>query len=55
MDTAASLLTTQQVSAQDLAANVQHILEDLSKNRFENSSPARLIAVTKTVETLEYP
>lgn len=49
MDTAASLLTTQQVSAQDLAANVQRILEDLSKNRFENSSPARLIAVTKTV------
>ncbi len=49
MDTAASLLTTQQVSAQDLAGNVQRILDDLSKNCFENSAPARLIAVTKTV------
>ncbi len=49
MNPAAELLTTQQVSAQTLHGNVQRVLEELSKNRFENSPPARLIAVTKTV------
>lgn len=49
MNPAAPLLTGQQVSADALQANVQRILEDLNKNRFENSPPARLIAVTKTV------
>lgn len=37
------------VSSEVLQANVQRILENLNKNRFENSPPARLIAVTKTV------
>lgn len=37
------------VSPDVLQANVQRILENLNKNRFENSLPARLIAVTKTV------
>lgn len=50
MNPAGLLLSGQQVSAQLLAENVQRILEDLNKNRFENSPPARLIAVTKTVE-----
>lgn len=50
MNPAGMLLSGQQVSAQLLAENVQRILEDLNKNRFENSPPARLIAVTKTVE-----
>ena len=49
MNPAAPLLSTQQVSAETLQTNVQRILEDLNKNRFENSPPARLIAVTKTV------
>lgn len=50
MNPAGMLLSGQQVSAQLLAENVQRILEDLNKNRYENSPPARLIAVTKTVE-----
>lgn len=50
MQPSASLLTTQQVSPEALAANVQQVLDNLSKNRFENSPPARLVAVTKTVE-----
>lgn len=49
MNPTAELLTTQQVSADMLQENVQRVLEELSKNRFENSPPARLIAVTKTV------
>ena len=49
MNPAAPLLTGQQVSADTLGANVQRILDDLNKNRYENSPPARLIAVTKTV------
>ncbi|MBR4069321.1 MAG: YggS family pyridoxal phosphate-dependent enzyme [Clostridia bacterium] len=49
MNPAVPLLTTQQVSAECLAGNVRHILDNLAKNRFENSPPARLIAVTKTV------
>lgn len=32
-----------------LARNVSKVLENLNKNRFQNSPPARLVAVTKTV------
>ena len=49
MNPAAELLSAQQVSSETLKANVQRILENLNKNRYENSPPARLIAVTKTV------
>ena len=49
MNPAVPLLTGQQISANTLEANVQRILDDLNKNRYENSPPARLIAVTKTV------
>jgi len=49
MNQAVPLLTTEQVSAACLAGNVQQILDNLAKNRYENSPPARLIAVTKTV------
>lgn len=49
MNQAVPLLTTQQVSPECLAGNVQQVLDNLAKNRFENSPPARLIAVTKTV------
>jgi pyridoxal phosphate enzyme (YggS family) len=49
MDNAPALLTAQQVSADALRSNVQRVLDELAKNRFENSQPARLIAVTKTV------
>lgn len=49
MNQAVPLLTTEQVSAECLAGNVQQVLDNLAKNRFENSPPARLIAVTKTV------
>ncbi|MBO5500673.1 MAG: YggS family pyridoxal phosphate-dependent enzyme, partial [Clostridia bacterium] len=49
MNPAAPLLSGQQVSAEALQANVERVLEELNKNRFENSPPARLIAVTKTV------
>ena len=37
------------VPSEVLTRNVQLVLENLNKNRFENSPPARLIAVTKTV------
>lgn len=49
MNQAVPLLSTEQVSAECLAGNVQQVLDNLAKNRFENSPPARLIAVTKTV------
>lgn len=49
MNTPAPLLTGEQVSAECLQGNVQRILDDLAKNRYKNSQPARLIAVTKTV------
>ncbi len=49
METAPQLLSGLQVSADTLAANVQRILDELNKNRYENSQPARLVAVTKTV------
>ena len=32
-----------------LRRNVSKVLEELDKNRFQNSPPARLVAVTKTV------
>ena len=37
------------VPSEVLTRNVQLALDNLNKNRFENSPPARLIAVTKTV------
>lgn len=37
------------VPSEVLTRNVQLVLDNLNKNRFENSPPARLIAVTKTV------
>ena len=37
------------VPSEVLTRTVQLVLENLNKNRFENSPPARLIAVTKTV------
>ena len=37
------------VPSEVLTRNVRLVLENLNKNRFENSPPARLIAVTKTV------
>jgi len=43
------LLTLEHVSPETLRHNVSHVLECLSKNCYENSPPARLIAVTKTV------
>ncbi len=49
MNTPLPLLTAKEVSAEILRSNVQRILDDLTKNRYENSQPARLIAVTKTV------
>ena len=32
-----------------LRRNVSRVLDELDKNRFQNSPPARLVAVTKTV------
>ena len=37
------------LEAEVLRRNVSRVLEDLDKNRFQNSPPARLVAVTKTV------
>lgn len=39
----------EEVDAQVLRRNVSKVLEELDKNRFQNSPPARLVAVTKTV------
>lgn len=49
MEQAPGLLTAQQVSGECLRSNVQRVLDDLAKNCYENSPPAKLIAVTKTV------
>lgn len=37
------------ITLQKLELNVKNVLEELHKNVYQNSSPARLIAVTKTV------
>ena len=39
----------EELDAQVLRRNVSKVLEELDKNRFQNSPPARLVAVTKTV------
>ena len=42
-------LIEDEIDTKTLQNNVQNILEVLNKNRYQNSPPARLIAVTKTV------
>ncbi len=37
------------ISEETLLRNVSNVLENLAKNRYQNSPPAKLIAVTKTV------
>lgn len=39
----------EELDAQVLRRNVSKVLEELDKNRFQNSPPAHLVAVTKTV------
>ena len=39
----------EELDAPVLRRNVSKVLEELDKNRFQNSPPARLVAVTKTV------
>ena len=38
-----------EISPETLARNVSDVLDTLNKNKYQNSPPARLIAVTKTV------
>ncbi len=42
-------LLQNEIDTELLRRNVSHVLDELTKNCYENSAPARLIAVTKTV------
>ena len=44
------------VDAQTVARNVAHVLDEISKNCYENLAPAKLVAVVKTVtpETIQH-
>ncbi len=48
-DASHGLVDLSSITLQKLEINVNKVLEDLHKNVYQNSSPAKLVAVTKTV------